>query len=95
MSVNEMRMLAFPHFLAPPTWGFSKKSFIETQRVGWGGPAFSSFGRNVPRKLRLIGGAKGHNTNDNTLPGSAALPLPAGRQGQRASKLAPLCRGLS
>jgi len=27
----------------------------------------------MPWKLRLIGGAKGHNTNDSTLPGSAAL----------------------
>jgi hypothetical protein len=27
----------------------------------------------VPRKLHLRGGAKGHNKNDSTLPGSAAL----------------------
>jgi D-alanine-D-alanine ligase len=31
------------------------------------------FDRNVPRKPRLLGGVKGHNMNDTTLPGSPAL----------------------
>ncbi len=31
------------------------------------------FDRNVHRKPRLVGGVKGHNMNDNTLPGSPAL----------------------
>ena len=30
-------------------------------------------GRQVPRKSRFVGGAKGHNVEENTLPGSAAL----------------------
>ena len=30
-------------------------------------------GRKVPRKPRLVGRGKGHNRNDNTLPGSPAL----------------------
>jgi hypothetical protein len=32
-----------------------------------------NFDRNVPRKPRLVGGVKGHNINDITLPGSPAL----------------------
>jgi hypothetical protein len=35
--------------------------------------SFESFDRNAPRKPRLVGGVKGHNMNDNTLPGSPAL----------------------
>ena len=38
----------------------------------YAGPV-SVIGRNVPRKPRLVGGVKGHNMNDNTLPGSRAL----------------------
>jgi hypothetical protein len=30
-------------------------------------------GRNVPRKPHVVGGVKGHNVEENTLPGSAAL----------------------
>jgi hypothetical protein len=44
-------------------------------------------GRSVPCKPRFRGGAKGHNANEATLPGSAALCLPAGRQGRRASQI--------
>jgi len=32
-----------------------------------------NIGRDVPRKSRLVGGVKGHNVEENTLPGSAAL----------------------
>jgi hypothetical protein len=32
-----------------------------------------SLGRNVPRKPRLVGGVKGHNMNEISLPGSPAL----------------------
>jgi hypothetical protein len=31
------------------------------------------FDRNVPRKLRLVGGVKGHNMNETSFPGSPAL----------------------
>jgi hypothetical protein len=32
-----------------------------------------SFGRNVPRRPRLVGGVKGHNMNETSFPGSPAL----------------------
>jgi len=32
-----------------------------------------NIGRDVPRKPRFVGGVKGHNVEENTLPGSAAL----------------------
>ena len=32
-----------------------------------------NIGRNVPRKPRFVGGVKGHNVEENTLPGSATL----------------------
>jgi hypothetical protein len=34
---------------------------------------FKNIGRNVPRKPRLMRGAKEHNVNEITLPGSPAL----------------------
>ena len=39
----------------------------------------------MPRKPRLVGGVKGHNIKEITLPGSPALCLAAGRQGRGAS----------
>jgi hypothetical protein len=48
-------------------------------------PHSKGSGRNVLLKLRLGGGAKEHNTNENTLPGS-------GRLGAGSFNLAPLCR---
>jgi hypothetical protein len=47
-------------------------------------PHSQGSGRNVRRKIRLGGGAEGHNSNESTLPGSAA-------PGRPASQLAPLC----
>ena len=34
---------------------------------------FKNVGRTVPHKPRLVGGVKGHNINEITLPGSPAL----------------------
>ena len=36
----------------------------------WMGAGLQRADRNVLRKPRLVGGVKGHNMNDNTLPGS-------------------------
>jgi hypothetical protein len=40
--------------------------------VGSGWSPLRNFGRNVPRKPRLIGGFEGHNAKESTLPGSPA-----------------------
>ena len=34
---------------------------------------FKNVGRTVPHKPRLVGGVKGHNINEITLPGSSGL----------------------
>jgi hypothetical protein len=44
-----------------------KQLIPSTREIEW------DIGRDVPRKPRFVGGVKGHNVEENTLPGSAAL----------------------
>jgi hypothetical protein len=44
-----------------------KRLIPSTREIEW------DIGRDVPRKPRFVGGVKGHNVEENTLPGSAAL----------------------
>jgi hypothetical protein len=44
-----------------------KRLIPSTREIDW------DIGRNVPRKPHFFGGVKGHNIEENTLPGSAAL----------------------
>jgi len=44
-----------------------KRLIPSTTEIEW------NIGRNVPRKPHFVGGVKGHNVEENTLPGSAAL----------------------
>ena len=44
-----------------------KQLIPSTREIEW------NIGRDVPRKPRFVGGVKGHNIEENTLPGSAAL----------------------
>jgi hypothetical protein len=44
-----------------------KRLIPSTREIDW------DIGRNVPCKPRFVGGVKGHDVEENTLPGSAAL----------------------
>jgi hypothetical protein len=44
------------------------------------------FDRSVPRKPRPVGGVKGHNTNNKSLPGSPRAVPACGRQARVASQ---------
>jgi aryl-alcohol dehydrogenase-like predicted oxidoreductase len=67
---------------------------------------FKTGGRNVPCKSRLVGGVKGHNMNDYTLPGNSALWAGSfkgeamqkrkfGKSGLEVSTLGLGCMGMS
>jgi hypothetical protein len=50
-------------------------------------------GRAVPRPAKSgIGGVKGHNMNDITIPGSPALPVPS-RRDKRGASIYPMPHG--
>ncbi|HUL37754.1 MAG TPA: hypothetical protein VLW47_08710 [Thermodesulfobacteriota bacterium] len=54
-------------FVDNQVYDLVKQLIPSTREIEW------DIGRKVPRKPHFVGGVKGHNVEENTLPGSAAL----------------------